>query len=336
MQTHHWTSFIVASGSHITPLLPLTRWTMFFHDSFWHLRARMLAPWSEKWRQGDIGKAKLCKSANKFGTKKELQFSALTDLYVNQSDFVFIHSALSKEEISQLQQSNTSRGANRSNEWHQKIEKGVADAKIKHVLKKRSGICLSCRSKIYHLKWLQRHLFATDTWSCAKLTMFYGSRLALSQYASFTLCLHIKTTWIQARQLANSSHSWHQPKTQCRGMGNPAVPWKLFNIQGDRSNTSWRSRIKSSLQSTKWKEYNKRKECGMIEIHYRPRGVWAVTPKSKADLECTKKMYIYCRNVGEQTTKFNKATKHSPTSFIDVRTCSGNRATQRSGGLVPH
>ena len=102
----------------LTALNGVELWTMFFHGSFWHLRARMLAPRSETWRQGDIRKAKLCKSANRFGRAKELQFSVLTDLYESQSwiDFVFIHSALSKEEISQLQQSNTSRGANRSNE----------------------------------------------------------------------------------------------------------------------------------------------------------------------------------------------------------------------------
>ena len=71
---------------------------MFFYGSFWHLRARMLAPWSEKWRQGDIGKAKLCKSANRFRREKELQFSVLTDLYENQSctNFVFTHSAPSE------------------------------------------------------------------------------------------------------------------------------------------------------------------------------------------------------------------------------------------------
>lgn len=175
MQTLHWTSFILTSGSHITPLLPLTRWTMFFHDSFWHLRARMLAPRSETWRQGDIGKAKLCKSANRFGREsaKELQFSVLTDLYENQSctSFVFIHSAHSKEEISQLQQSNTIRGANRSNEWHQKIEKGVADAKIKHVLKKRSGICLSCRQNLPlemtpETPACHKHLKLRQIWRC--------------------------------------------------------------------------------------------------------------------------------------------------------------------------
>lgn len=170
----------------------------------------MLAPRSEKWRQGDIGKAKLRKSANRFGREKELQFSVLTDLYENQSctNFVFIHSALSKEEKSQLQQSNTSGGANRSNEWHQKIEKGVADAKIKHVLKKRSGICLSCRSKIYHLKWLQKHLFVTDT---AENCVKFDDVLRLS-------------TSIQARQLANSSHSW-QPNTQ---WGKPGCAVEAF------------------------------------------------------------------------------------------------------------
>lgn len=170
MQTHHWISFIRASHHSLTALNQMERWNMFFHHgSFWHLRARMLAPRSEKWRQGDIGKAKLCKSANRFGREKNCSFQCwLICMKINLAQALssFIQHPR-KEEISQLQQSNTSRGANRSNQWHQKIEKGVADAKIKHVLKKRSGICLSCRRKL-------------TTWNDSRNTSLYW-RLKLRQ-----------------------------------------------------------------------------------------------------------------------------------------------------------
>ena len=192
---------------------------MFFHGSFWHLRARMLAPRSENGDRETLERQSYANLQTDLEGKRNCSFQCwLICMKINLAQTLcsFIQHPR-KEEKSQLQQSNTSRGANRSNEWDQKIEKGVADAQIKHVLKKRSGICLSCRSKTYHLKWLQKHLFVVDTAeNYVKFDDVFGSRLALSQDASLAL-LHIKTTWIHARQLANSSHSWHQPNRQCRG-----------------------------------------------------------------------------------------------------------------------
>lgn len=168
LQTLHWASFILASGSHITSLLPLTRWncgTCFSMAPFgtcapgcWHLGPK----------NGDRETLERQSYANlqtDLEGKRNCSFQCwLICMKINLAQTLCsLIQHPRKEEKSQLQQSNTSRGANRSNEWDQKIEKGVADAQIKHVLKKRSGICLSCRSKTYHLKWLQKHLFVIDT-----------------------------------------------------------------------------------------------------------------------------------------------------------------------------
>ena len=159
-----------------------------------------------KMETGRHWKGKAMQICKQIWKGKELQFSVLTDLYENQpcTSFVFIHSALSKEEKSQLQQSNTSRGANRSNEWHQKIEKGVADAKIKHVLKKRSGICLSCRSKTYHLKSVRNTCLPQTLEVAPNLTMFYASRLAPFR----TLPLHSAST---SKQPESKPGNWQIP-----------------------------------------------------------------------------------------------------------------------------